>query len=67
MCHLAGPALHSGFSAGGTSRAGTLAIRLNLTTFGCKSRVVREGQVVRAGTGAELIADATTRKAYLGL
>jgi len=28
---------------------------------------VREGQVVRAGTGAEPIADATTRKAYLGL
>jgi branched-chain amino acid transport system ATP-binding protein len=29
--------------------------------------VVRGGQVVREGTGAELIADATIRKAYLGL
>jgi branched-chain amino acid transport system ATP-binding protein len=29
--------------------------------------IVREGQVVRAGTGAELIADPTIRKAYLGL
>jgi len=29
--------------------------------------VVRGGQVVRAGTGAELIADPTIRKAYLGL